>query len=183
MDQDENRTPHAFFGAAFSGDERRGLEFWKIRSLILPLEERFGVRVQLLDSSGLFGAKHLEIAMEKARENMLRGSNVAEDFLLEVLRVASGRRQIREALRHLGVGAGTRELLVLIQLTRPGKKEPHSPAFFREVFLELCEQLCLQERGDIVPEAFLGKHAADIHTQGFDEVEKRFLEQMAVLDL
>ena len=67
--------------------------------------ERHGVTVQAFDARYVVDRAHLERAVELAERASERGDTVAEDFGVEILLYAAGRRQINRALE-MGVGEG-----------------------------------------------------------------------------
>lgn len=74
---------------------------------------RLGLRVQAFDADMVFGEDHLRSAWEHAERSFRRGTNVADDLMVEVLVWASGERQISTALEKMGVKAGSDRLVLL----------------------------------------------------------------------
>ncbi|WP_254272718.1 KEOPS complex subunit Cgi121 [Haloarcula marina] len=69
------------------------------------LGERHGATVQAFDARYVVDRAHLERAVELARRARDRDDTIAEDFGVEILLYAAGRRQINRALT-MGVGEG-----------------------------------------------------------------------------
>jgi len=67
--------------------------------------ERHGVTVQAFDARYVVDRAHLELAVELATRARERGDTIAEDFGVEILLYAAGRRQINRALG-MGIGEG-----------------------------------------------------------------------------
>ncbi|MFQ6013748.1 MAG: KEOPS complex subunit Cgi121, partial [Thermoplasmata archaeon] len=56
--------------------------------------EELGLEAQAFDADLVFGAEHLLVAWDHAERAFARGTNVASDRMMEVLRFAAGERQI-----------------------------------------------------------------------------------------
>ena len=67
--------------------------------------KRHGVTVQAFDARYVVDRAHLELAVELATRAHDRGDAIAEDFGVEILLYAAGRRQINRALS-MGVSEG-----------------------------------------------------------------------------
>jgi len=67
--------------------------------------DRHGVTVQAFDARYVVDRAHLERAVALARRARARGDTIAEDFGVEILLYAAGRRQINRALE-MGVSGG-----------------------------------------------------------------------------
>lgn len=73
-----------------------------------------GLEVQLMRAEMVFGRDHLVSAIEHARRAFKVGTNMADSLAVEVLLYASGRRQIAEALRLMGLRPGTTTVAVVV---------------------------------------------------------------------
>jgi KEOPS complex subunit Cgi121 len=69
--------------------------------------------VQAMDADKVAGEKHITFAVEKALRAMESGSNVARDTGVEIMRYASGKRQIEEAFS-MGVREGDMNVVFVV---------------------------------------------------------------------
>ncbi|MDS0220381.1 KEOPS complex subunit Cgi121 [Haloarcula sp. S1AR25-5A] len=74
---------------------------------------RHGVTVQAFDARYVVDREHLELAVELATRARARDDTIAEDFGVEILLYAAGRRQINRALT-MGVSGGTCPVAVVV---------------------------------------------------------------------
>jgi KEOPS complex subunit Cgi121 len=82
--------------------------------------DRHGVTVQAFDARYVVDRAHLERAVELAERARERGDTIADDFGVEILLYAAGRRQINRALE-MGVSEG--ECPVVAVVVGPGDIE------------------------------------------------------------
>lgn len=75
--------------------------------------ERHGVTVQAFDARYVVDRGHLELAVDLATRAHARDDAIAEDFGVEILLYAAGRRQINRALE-MGVSEGECPVVVAI---------------------------------------------------------------------
>jgi len=185
MPQGDDEHPCALF-AAVTNDSRHGLSFEKIHPIIRSLQRQHDVGIQFLSPDGIFGEEHLVMAFEKAEQNVKQGVNIADDLLLETLRIASGKRQIKDALVFLGVGDNSKRFLVLL-CKKPRENRPeNSEDSLRNIFQRLCCELNLREEQALIPEAFIKAHQYQAKVTGnveFEALKKKVIEQMAMIDL
>lgn len=73
-----------------------------------------GLEAQAFDADLVFGEDHLLAAWEHTERAFARGTNVASDPMVEVLRFASGERQIATALEKLGLKEGKGEMVLFV---------------------------------------------------------------------
>nr|WP_321497463.1 KEOPS complex subunit Cgi121 [uncultured Methanolobus sp.] len=69
--------------------------------------------VQAMDADKIAGEEHIAFAVEKALRAVEAGSNVARDTGVEIMRYASGKRQIEEAFS-MGVREGDMNVVFVI---------------------------------------------------------------------
>ncbi|WP_336336115.1 KEOPS complex subunit Cgi121 [Haloarcula brevis] len=74
---------------------------------------RHGVTVQAFDARYVADREHLELAVELATRAHGRGDGIADDFGVEILLYAAGRRQINRALT-MGVGEGACPVVAVV---------------------------------------------------------------------
>jgi len=67
-------------------------------SAIKDLQSRHGCIVQALDADKIAGDRHIRFAAEKAQAAFSEQRNIAKDAGMEIMRYASGERQIERAL-------------------------------------------------------------------------------------
>ncbi|MCJ7444984.1 MAG: KEOPS complex subunit Cgi121 [Methanotrichaceae archaeon] len=77
------------------------------------LQSRTGCVVQVLDADKVVSEKHLFFAAEKALLAFSEDKNVANDLGVEILRYASGERQIEKALS-IGFSDSTRRIALIV---------------------------------------------------------------------
>jgi KEOPS complex subunit Cgi121 len=75
--------------------------------------EHHGVTVQVFDARYVVDREHLERAVELAERARGRGETIADDFGVEILLFAAGRRQINRALE-MGVSEGTCPVVAVV---------------------------------------------------------------------
>ncbi|MHC3379521.1 KEOPS complex subunit Cgi121 [Haloarcula sp. H-GB5] len=75
--------------------------------------DRHGVTVQAFDARYVVDRAHLELAVELATRAHDRGDAIAEDFGVEILLYAAGRRQINRALT-MGVSEGSCPVVAVV---------------------------------------------------------------------
>ena len=87
---------------------------------IKNLQSRHGLIAQALDARMVVSEKHIQFAVEKALSAFSDGRNIANDPGMEIMRYASGERQIERALA-MGVSDQTRRIaLVLVKVDDQG---------------------------------------------------------------
>jgi KEOPS complex subunit Cgi121 len=75
--------------------------------------ERHGVTVQAFDARYVVDRTHLERAVDLAERARDRGETIADDFGVEILLYAAGRRQINRALE-MGVSEGACPVVAVV---------------------------------------------------------------------
>jgi KEOPS complex subunit Cgi121 len=73
-----------------------------------------GGQVLALDAGMVCGREHLESAVEHALRAFDRGSNSANDIMMETMLYASGERQISKAREKMGLKAGTEGVALVL---------------------------------------------------------------------
>jgi KEOPS complex subunit Cgi121 len=88
----------------------------KERSQFIPelrdLAASHGCTLQVLDADMVVSEEHLVLAAEKALEAFSEKRNVAQDLGVEILRCASGQRQIERALA-MGISDSTNRVVII----------------------------------------------------------------------
>lgn len=82
-------------------------------SALKALQSRHGCVIQALDADKVVSEKHLLFAARKALSALASGRNIAKDPGVEILRYASGERQIERALA-VGVSDSTERVALVI---------------------------------------------------------------------
>lgn len=80
---------------------------------IKDLQSRHGLIAQALDARLVVSEKHIQLAVEKALSAFSDGRNIANDPGMEIMRYASGERQIERALA-MGVSDQTRRIALVM---------------------------------------------------------------------
>lgn len=91
-------------------------------SALRMLRAESGCVVQAVDADKIVSIQHLSFAAEKAQRAFSEGRNIAKDLGVEILRYASGERQIERALS-IGLSDSTERIAIIIL---PGK-DGHMP--------------------------------------------------------
>ena len=87
-------------------------------SVIRDLQTRYGCVVQALDADKVVSERHISFATKKAFAAFSQRRNIAKDTGMEIMRYASGERQIERALG-MGISDGTKRIaLILVSLDR-----------------------------------------------------------------
>ena len=111
------------WGARRPEGDRRG-----VRELIAEVrrevEHRLGASseeriVQLFDAEAIAGRLHLASALGRARRARARGTAVLSDPGAELVLFVAGSDQLPEALRRVGIGPSTREIVLVSAPTLP----------------------------------------------------------------
>jgi KEOPS complex subunit Cgi121 len=101
-------------------------------SAVRALQSRTGCVIQIFDADKVASERHLIFAIEKALAAFSEERNIAKDLGVEILRYASGERQIERALS-MGVSGSTKR--VALAIIRPEFAEelawPDSPELSR----------------------------------------------------
>ncbi len=71
---------------------------WQLISAIKDLQSSHGCIVQALDADKIASERHLRFAVQKALAALSEARNIAKDEGMEIMRYASGERQIERAL-------------------------------------------------------------------------------------
>jgi len=88
---------------------------------IKDLQSRHGLIAQALDARLVVSEKHIQFAVKKALSAFSDGRNIANDPGMEIMRYASGERQIERALA-MGVSDQTRRIaLVMARVDSQGE--------------------------------------------------------------
>ena len=82
-------------------------------SALRDLQARTGCVIQALDADKVASERHLIFAIEKAFAAFSEERNIAKDLGVEILRYASGERQIERALS-IGVSGSTKRIALAI---------------------------------------------------------------------
>jgi KEOPS complex subunit Cgi121 len=89
---------------------------------LADIGDRHGVTVQAFDARYVVDRAHLELAVELAARAHDRGDAIADDFGVEILLYAAGRRQINRALT-MGISEGSCPVVVVV--VDPEQKNTH----------------------------------------------------------
>jgi len=134
-------------------------------------QDRHGCVIQAMDASMVVSERHAAFAAEKAVRAFAERRNVAKDLGLEILRYASGQRQIDRALS-MGVSEASRRVALIVM-------ENGTP-------LEVSDIIDLDDAGPrwsraAVKEAFeIGD--AEIEAAGEERIPDLVLERVALID-
>lgn len=91
----------------------------RVLGAVAAVEERFGVRITVVDAGAVCGPGHLAGAVRHAREAAAAGEARARDPRVEVMLYLTGQRQIKNALKRAGVGPGTRAVAAVVEGPAP----------------------------------------------------------------
>jgi KEOPS complex subunit Cgi121 len=128
---------------------KRPIDVKTLLKKVAEVSKELGIELQLVDASKVYGKEHLEIAAEKAIRAFDEGRNFGKTLAVEVILYASGKRQISEALKFMGLREGIKELGA-VAIAGPGKNIP--PDIEKRLGLERNDDIL--EGSDDVLEAF-----------------------------
>jgi KEOPS complex subunit Cgi121 len=82
-------------------------------SALKGFQASHGCVIQALDADKVVCERHLLLAAEKALQAFSKGRNIAKDLGVEILRYASGERQIERALS-IGLSSSTKRIALVL---------------------------------------------------------------------
>jgi KEOPS complex subunit Cgi121 len=149
----------------------------RLISALKDLQSRYGCIAQALDADLVVSKEHICFAAEKALAAFSEGRNIAKDIGMEIMRYASGERQIERAFV-IGITDRTKRIALVLANPGGGCSWPES--------VELSGIIELDERGrsfDVaaVIEAF---HItpAELLAVGEEKIDDLVLERVALAD-
>jgi KEOPS complex subunit Cgi121 len=145
---------------------------------IKNLQARTGLVVQAVDADKMVSEKHLNFAAEKALLAFAEKRNIAKDLGVEILRYASGERQIERAMS-MGASATTKRIALI--MIKPKKLNQPWPDV-----AELSKLLEVDDKGisfntAIVRETF-NISEEEILAAGEGRIPDLVLERVALVD-
>ena len=146
-------------------------------STIKDLQSRHGCVVQVLDAEKVVSERHISFAAEKAFDAFTQGRNIAKDAGMEILRYASGERQIERALC-MGISDYTKRIALILASFGSQKSWPDAADLSRLVKLD---GLGCSFSNMAVREAF-NISSAEIEAVGEARIEDLVIERVALAD-
>ena len=138
-----------------------------------------GVTIQALNSDLIAGERHITFAAEKANIAMEKGTNVAKDPGIEIMRYASGKRQIEEAFS-MGLHEGVNRVAFVLM----GENEAIGKAA-AELGNVMDEKPLIdytpEKRDKIVSQFNITD--MEIETVGEDRISDLVIERVALVDI
>ncbi len=159
------------FGRPAISDKKR------LISALKDLQLQYGCIVQALDADKVVSTRHLLFATKKAMSAFSQKRNIAKDAGLEIMRYASGERQIERAF---GMGVSDRTERIALILAHWGS-EPSWPDEGELSGLIEPDGLGCSCRYEAVKEAF-NISSAEIEAVGEDRIEDLVIERVALAD-
>ena len=132
------------------------------------------VEIIAINADMVFGSVHLDSAVEHAARSFERGKNVARNLGVEIMRYASGERQISAAIDKMGAKPDTRRLVFLII------GDCDIDRILKELHLERDERLIGGDEKD--PEKF-GITKEELETVPKEKQNDLVLERVALVNL
>lgn len=104
---------------------KKPLDLKQMLKTVEKITKEYGMELQLVDASKVFGKEHLELATQKAIRAFEEKRNFGKTLAVEVLLYASGKRQISQAIKFMGLKEGIKELGAIV-ITDQNKKIPQN---------------------------------------------------------
>ncbi len=148
-------------------------------SALKRLAASHGCVIQALDADKIVSERHLLMAAKKALQAFSEGRNTAKDLGVEILRYASGERQIERALS-IGFSSSTKRIaLVLAKVpSKAGCRFPDA-SMLSSIVEE--DGMGCSFKSELVKEAF-NISEEEILAVGEDRVPDLVLERVALVD-
>jgi len=149
----------------------------ELLSLLRDLQAKHGCMIQVLDADKVVSEKHLVFAAKKAFLAFSERRNIAKDLGVEIMRYASGERQIERALT-MGISNSTKRIVLIVVPLGDGRKLPTATDL--SSLIELDERGCsfnskaVRDFFDISPE--------EIRAVGEQRIPDLVLERVALVD-
>ena len=144
--------------------------------------EKQGIEIQLFDAHMIFGKPHLISAFEHAKRSIQRGENVTHSLGMEILLYASGERQIKKAIKKMGIKKGGNLLVILfLHPSELNKKiDTIVNEFLKDFNLEKNDSVILPDK-TMLSEYGISKQA--ISSVSKNQVFQLVLEKIALVDV
>ncbi len=141
------------------------------------LQARHGCIILALDSRLVVSERHISFATEKALLAFSEGRNVAKDLGVEIMRYASGERQIERALA-IGASNSTKRVALLLVSSNRACPLPEASELSRMVKLDA--QGCSFDQ-EVVRAAY-NISAEEIDAAGIERIPDLVVERVALVD-
>ncbi|MDK2893139.1 KEOPS complex subunit Cgi121 [Methanohalophilus sp.] len=138
------------------------------------------VIIQAMDASKLVGMSHIDLAMRKAMRAFEEQQNVARDLGVEIMRYASGKRQIGEAFS-LGLSEGENHV-VFVVLGELEEAVSRTSGMLREL-IEISPVLEFRPDKKAILMEHFGIQEAEIIAVGYEKLPDLVLERVALVDV
>jgi KEOPS complex subunit Cgi121 len=135
--------------------------------------------IQAMNANKIAGGKHLQFAVAKALRAFEQGRNAAKDMGIEIMRYASGKRQIEEAFS-MGVHQGQNNIVFVVM-----GEDDHVPACvtaIKEMIVSVDVVEYLPSKRDEVIKQF-GITADEIGVVGEQMIPELVIERVALVDV
>ncbi|NMC09853.1 MAG: hypothetical protein GYA39_02570 [Methanothrix sp.] len=149
----------------------------KLLSALRELQSSHGCIVQAFDADKVVSERHLIYAAEKAIDAISDCRNIAKDPGVEIMRYASGERQIERALI-MGISDSTERIALILVSFDNGCQWPDSSELSR--LIELDGQGCSFD-GETVKKVF-NISEEEMEAVGEDRIEELVIERVALVD-
>ena len=146
-------------------------------SVAKDLQSRHGCVVQALDADKVVSERHIFFATEKAFAAFSLGRNIAKDAGMEIMRYASGERQIEKAL-YMGVSDSTKRIALILASRGRECNWPDDSDLSRLIVLDGLG--CSYSR-EAVKETF-NISSAELEAVGEGRIEDLVIERVALAD-
>ncbi len=158
------------FGKPVIGDRA------KLISVLRDLQSRHGCVMLALDADKVVSERHIRFAAEKAFAAISQGRNIAKDPGMEIMRYASGERQIERALA-MGISDSTERMVLLLA----SGDESHWPDASELSSLMKPDGRGCSFKEEAVKDAF-NISAEEIEVVGNGRIEELIIERVALVD-
>ncbi|AEH60704.1 Protein of unknown function DUF509 [Methanosalsum zhilinae DSM 4017] len=136
------------------------------------------VLVQAMNADKIAGQEHIMFAIEKALSSIEKGSNLANDPGIEIMRYASGKRQIDEAFS-MGVRKGENMLALVVMGDENDVRE--SVTELKEIITEKPLLKCSSSKINILMAQF-NITEEEIDAVGKEKIPDLVIERVALVD-
>ena len=149
----------------------------RLLSAIKDLQSRHGCIVQALDADKVAGERHIRFAAKKALAAFSEARNIAKDAGMEIMRYASGERQIQRAL-FMRISDRTERMALLLAGSGRECDWPNASELSRIIELDGkgCS-FCIKA----VKEAF-NISSEELSAVGEERIEDLVIERVALVD-